>query len=271
MKPWVISIEELLAFDEKLFFHTVNESNSGDTNNGLIVQVSGDTEREQYEKRIKSLEEKVELLISIIQNKEINTFYAPLSCLYKYLTRQTHYHTIRQLLAAEKQADFEQFKAHVQSLSLQERKKQGFTWYPVTVQKSGYTVGDRAFVVVEKTNAEEHPHQLRAGKIVNFYTLAEGEEDTEKSGIINFVDKHRMKIILNSKDLPYWLNKGRLGVDLLFDERSYLEMDKALVQVTKARNNRLAELRDIIDGKLAPRFLPLPETIKLPEFKCFTK
>ena len=63
-----------------------------------------------------------------------------------------------------------------------------------------------------------------------------------------------MKIILNSKDLPDWLGLGMLGVDLLFDERTYLEMEKALKKVIKARGDRLAELKAIFHQQMEPLF-----------------
>jgi predicted DNA helicase len=48
---------------------------------------------------------------------------------------------------------------------------------------------------------------------------------------------------------------GQLGVDMLFDDRSYTEMERALLKVMNARADRLAELRDILVGKKPPRFL----------------
>jgi ATP-dependent RNA/DNA helicase IGHMBP2 len=62
------------------------------------------------------------------------------------------------------------------------------------------------------------------------------------------VQRNQMYIILNSKDLPDWLNEGQIGVDLLFDDRTYLEMEKAIEKVKTAKGNRLAELRDILLG-----------------------
>jgi len=57
-----------------------------------------------------------------------------------------------------------------------------------------------------------------------------------------------MKIILNSTDLPLYINSGLIGVELLFDESTYLEMEKAVEKVTFAKSDRLAELREIMLG-----------------------
>ncbi len=169
-----------------------------------------------------------------------------------------------ELLKLEKQKDFEQFQAFVQSLSLPERVAEGYAWYPVEVEKSGYTYGERAFVTVVRTKASVVQHQFRAGQPVRFFTASEGEKHPEKSGIIHSISKGRMKIILNSKDLPDWMNAGSLGVDLEFDERTYVEMEKALKKVKEAKGNRLAELRSIIMGQKPASFLELP-AVQLPQ------
>ena len=72
-----------------------------------------------------------------------------------------------------------------------------------------------------------------------------------------------MKIILNSKDLPEWIGKGDIGVDMLFDETTYIEMNKALDKVIKAKNDRLAELRDILLGHEAPNYYPITNPIQI--------
>ena len=167
---------------------------------------------------------------------------------------------LAELLKLEKQKDFDQFSEMIKSLSMEEKKTKGLTWYPLEVTKSGYTYGERAFVIVEKTGPIE-PHQFRSGKTVNLFTKAEGAYNPERTGVINFVEKNRMKIILNSKDLPDWLGFGLIGVDLLFDETTYLEMEKALDLVIKAKNDRLAELRDVLLGKDEARFLPTPNMV----------
>lgn len=168
---------------------------------------------------------------------------------------------LSKLLALEKQADFEQHKALMENLSLSERKEKGFSWNPLVVIKTGYTIGDRAFVTVERTSDLNVSHKFRSGKTVNFYTTQSDAYKAQRTGVINFVDKNKMKIILNSNDLPDWLNGGQLGVDLMFDERTYLEMEKALKTLMETQQGRLVDLRAILLGKQVARFeklTPLP-------------
>jgi len=169
-----------------------------------------------------------------------------------------HPHFTRQLelLRQEKEEDLKQFLQAVRERPLSERVEQGYTWYPLQVLQTGFALGDKAFVVVERTTRLYEPHQLRAGQSVNFFTNQPHVEQPEKQGIINYVERNRMKIILNSRDVPDWIGQGLLGVDTLFDDRSYREMEKALEKVIKAKGDRLAELRDMMSGKFPPSFEP---------------
>lgn len=168
--------------------------------------------------------------------------------------------TVQQLLQQEKEADFDRFREEVQQLTQSERRDKGLCWYPLTILKTGYTVGERAFVTVERTAQINEPHRLRSGSPIEFYSSAEGKSRNHAMrGIIHFVERNKMKIILNNKDIPDWINDGQLAVEMLFDERTYLEMEKAMKAVIKASDDRLTELKQMFYGALEPTFAPLRE------------
>ena len=76
-------------------------------------------------------------------------------------------------------------------------------------------------------------------------------EDEKKkviNGVVGFLKDDLMRVVLNQADLPEWLYKDKIGVNLLFDDGTYREMNKALVQVIQSKNNRLAELKAIFYG-----------------------
>ncbi len=154
---------------------------------------------------------------------------------------------LKKLVEFEKQEELKFFQDEVLNTPIKERIENGFTWYPLEVIKSGYTYGDRAFVIVQRN--QEGPHKLRAGKIVGFSTLAAGVTNPSYSGTIHYVNNQKMKIILHTKDLPDWLSFGQIAVDLLFDERTYVEMQFALDMVIKASNDRLGEIKNVVFGK----------------------
>lgn len=66
--------------------------------------------------------------------------------------------------------------------------------------------------------------------------------------MINYVRDNLMVITLNAEELPDWIGDGSLGVDVMFDEMTYKEMEYAMKEVIKAQDNRVAELRECLLG-----------------------
>jgi ATP-dependent RNA/DNA helicase IGHMBP2 len=167
-------------------------------------------------------------------------------------------------LKVERAEDFEQYKNLIQKVPLPERINLGYSWYPVKTERAGYAIGDRAFVVVERKNRINEPHHFKEGMCVSFFTQRPDGTVREKSGIINFMERNRMKIILNSKDIPEWSEELTLGIDLLFDERSYEEMEKATLKVIAAEKDRVADLRAMFAGEKDIRFDEWAKPIVIP-------
>lgn len=169
---------------------------------------------------------------------------------------------LKEVLLIEKKQDFEQFRQEVAQLSLSEKREKGLTWQPLDVKKEGYTFGERAFVIVERTTQLNEPHRFKSGTPVEFYSLATDKfsksDHQKQSGVIQFMERNRMKIVLNTDDLPDWLGNGQLGVDLLFDERTYREMEKVLNLLLETNQGRLGELKGIFHNELEPSFRELP-------------
>ena len=157
-----------------------------------------------------------------------------------------HFEQLLALLQQEKAEDLRQFMEQIQKRPLAERVKQGYSWYPLRVVQTGFSIGEKAFVVVERTAGINEPHQLKAGTSARFFTLTPHIDRPEMTGVINFVERNKIKIVLNSRDVPDWIEMGQLGVDMLFDDRTYSEMEKALRKVMQAKGDRLAELRVLL-------------------------
>ncbi len=47
-------------------------------------------------------------------------------------------------------------------------------------------------------------------------------------GIIKVLGPNKIRLSLSIDELPEWCDDGKLGINLLFDEASYREMDIAL-------------------------------------------
>ena len=171
---------------------------------------------------------------------------------------------LQELLQLEKAEDFEAYKRKMERLPLQARRKEGYAWFPLKILQKGYAIGERAFVVVERTALQGEPHQFRSGKSVTLFSMAPHERNPDRGGVVYFVDKDRMKIILQARDFPDWLENGQVAVQIAFDERTYQEMEKALNKVITAKKGRLAELRAIFMGEKKPSFYPLGPVPDIP-------
>lgn len=170
------------------------------------------------------------------------------------MTTQEELHQLLGLLKQEKEEESKQFDQLLKELSIQQRVQKGACWYPVQVESSGWSLGEHPFIVVERTKHLDKPHKFRSGQVVSIFSEKVLGEDIEEKGVIYFIKKNRMKIILYGTQLPRWILGGKIGIQLNFDERSYQEMEKAVLAVKAAKGNRLAELREILLGKEPARF-----------------
>ncbi len=155
------------------------------------------------------------------------------------------------LLKKEKQEDLNQYRQKILNSTLEERRKNGLCWYPVNILKQYLSTGEKYVMEVERTARTEDPHVFGAGKAISLF-VNDGSNE-RASGVINFVKGNRMRFTLNADDLPEWLEDGKLGIDLLFDEASYRAMEAAMKQVMQLRG-RSRDLRDILLGHKAPSF-----------------
>lgn len=154
------------------------------------------------------------------------------------------------LIQTERQADLEQYRQKVLLRSISDRVKEGVTWYPVKLLRDYIGTGERIIVEVEKANNFDQPHSFQSGKLISLFSNASGTpQKNHISGVINYVRDHTMVITINGEDLPDWIEDGMLGIDVMFDEMTYKEMEFALKAVMKAEDNRVAELREILLGE----------------------
>jgi ATP-dependent RNA/DNA helicase IGHMBP2 len=153
----------------------------------------------------------------------------------------------------ERQADLEQYRQKVMMRPLHARVKEGMTWYPVRMLRDYIGTGERIIIEVERSNNFDQPHTFQSGKMVSVFSNASGKSEKQhQNGVINYVRDNLMVITLNGDDMPEWLDSGSLGVDVLFDEMSYREMEYAIKKVIEAEENRVAELREIFYGEAMP-------------------
>jgi ATP-dependent RNA/DNA helicase IGHMBP2 len=154
-----------------------------------------------------------------------------------------------ELIKLERQADLEQYRQKVLLQSISQRTKKGSTWYPVSLKRDYIGTGERPIVELERTNYLDQPHLFQSGKAVSIFSNSSGKPEKEHvNGVVNYVRDNLMVITVNSDELPDWIEDGMLGVDVMFDEMTYREMEFTLKEVIKADGNRVAELKHILLG-----------------------
>lgn len=161
-----------------------------------------------------------------------------------------------ELIRLERQADMEQYRQKVLLRSIHQRTNEGTTWYPVSLKRDYIGTGERPIIEVERTNHLEQPHGFQSGKSVSVFTNASGTPEKQHiNGVVNYVRDNLMVITLNADELPEWMEDGMLGVDVMFDEMTYREMEFALKEVMKSQGDRVAEFKHLLlgDGKAGIR------------------
>ncbi|TJZ63248.1 IGHMBP2 family helicase [Sphingobacterium olei] len=147
-----------------------------------------------------------------------------------------YFEELSALLNAEQRHDKAQHEALLLTSSLNERRAQGLTWFPIAITNSELGRGDYLTITLNKTNNLEESHRFRFGMPVSLFSNHAPDED-RMDGIIAFVNRDTMRISFRVDELPEWSRRGKLGVDLLFDENSYREMHDALDHAKELRTD----------------------------------
>lgn len=156
-----------------------------------------------------------------------------------------------ELLQVEYEYEKEQFKQQTELMGIGRKIKRGMCWYPLNLGRNYYNALNQLVIEVERREDKDVEHQFEYGRPVCFFTQDVSGKLNYLNFVatVNYVDEDRMVVILPSVDALLALqSKEVVGVQLYFDETSYRLMFEALKQVIGAKNNRLAELRDIFHG-----------------------
>ena len=176
---------------------------------------------------------------------------------------------LRQLLQMEYDSEKEEFRVQSEKMGIKRKIHRGICWYPVEAGRSYYNSLNQFVVEIVKKDHDESDedieHLFEYGKPVQFFSFTAqymNDDIKNKSDIhyfpfsstVSYVDGDKMVVTLpSSQALIDLQNADHLGVQLYFDETSYKTMFHALDEVINAKNNRLADLRDIFAGQQKPQ------------------
>ena len=183
----------------------------------------------------------------------------------------------RTLLQLEYYTEKEAFRKLTEQMGMQRKVKRGDAWFPLRVGKSFYNSLNQTAIEVFRTSDQDIEHNFEFGRPVMFFmtkkmdknenqgstALQLSENANQKvqssnlkvqsikyfsfTGTVSYVDGDRMVITVpdSAPLLDLQQSTEPIGVQLSFDETSYKLMFEALDRVMKAKNNRLAYLRDL--------------------------
>ena len=183
----------------------------------------------------------------------------------------------RTLLQLEYYTEKEAFRKLTEQMGMQRKVKRGDAWFPLRVGKSFYNSLNQTAIEVFRTSDQDIEHNFEFGRPVMFfmvkkmgknenqgYTALQLSENANHkvqssnlkvqsikyfsfTGTVSYVDGDRMVITVpdSAPLLDLQQSTEPIGVQLSFDETSYKLMFEALDRVMKAKNNRLAYLRDL--------------------------
>ena len=161
----------------------------------------------------------------------------------------------RTLLQLEYYTEKEAFRKLTEQMGMQRKVKRGDAWYPLRVGKSFYNSLNQRAIEVFRTSDQDIEHNFEFGRPVMFFKVKNEEGRVKNStlkyfsftGTVNYVDGDRMVIAVPDSAPLLDLQQAteEIGIQLSFDETSYKLMFEALDRTMKAKNNRLAYLRDL--------------------------
>lgn len=172
-----------------------------------------------------------------------------------------HFQRRRDLLRMEYEYEKSEFERLSGEQGVMRRVARGQCWFPVRLGRSYYNSLNRFVVEVARDEvADDVDSAFEYGRQVRFFYEALDGKIIYRNfpAMVSFCDGCHMAVVLPSTSALKEIDGvARLGVDLAFDETSFAAMREALDDVASAKGSRLAELRDVLCGFVAPGFREL--------------
>src|SRR3954464_13896513 len=104
---------------------------------------------------------------------------------------------VKELLQVERNEDYRLYNELFLRVSLEQRKKNGVTWYPVKINNEELGSGELMHLEIERTTMIDVPHQFSSGKNITLFS-AHGENDHQLTATIKSASRNSLKIVLNT-------------------------------------------------------------------------
>lgn len=152
---------------------------------------------------------------------------------------------LAQALQKEKEFEWNQYVSNLSQSSIQQRVNSGMCWYPVQIVEEGIGMGSYPFLIIKRHKGPAR-HKFKTGQPVSFFSESEGNRNESLVGRAVWVSENEMKVNFKTDEIPDWMSEGKIGVNAAFDEKTFMEMMKALNLVMNDEKSNLAFIRDAI-------------------------
>ena len=167
-----------------------------------------------------------------------------------------YFRKLLDLLRVERQEDRKSYDELIERSSVADRRANGLSWYPTAIRGTEMTRGDYLTVELERTTHQDVSHQLRFGASAALFSNHDSKND-RLEGVVSYQSGDRLKLTLRTDELPDWARDGKLGVDLLFDDYTYDEMQNALKTASMLSEKQVeGNLIRILTSQKSPAFNP---------------
>jgi len=177
-----------------------------------------------------------------------------------------YFKKLLELLKLEREVDKQAYLELTRSSTVAERRANGLAWYPIAIRGTELNKAEYITVEVERTTHTDVSHQLRFGVSAMLFSNLDAKNNFLE-GTVTFSGGNRLKISFRTDELPDWASDGKLGIDLLFDDNSYDEMQSALkLAMTLSEKKEEGRIISILTGATASTFdqdVPLYDNPKL--------
>lgn len=163
----------------------------------------------------------------------------------------------QELLKKEYEYEKEIYQQQTERIGIRKKINKGLCWYPIIIGRSRYNSLNQLTIEIERREDRETEHNFEYGRPVRFFRMdLNGKcHFFNHTCHVSYAEENRMVVVLPSEAALREIGSvNELGIQLYFDETSYKTMFMALKEVTEAKNNRLAELRNLFLGtSMTPR------------------
>ena len=163
----------------------------------------------------------------------------------------------QELLKKEYEYEKEIYQQQTERIGIRKKINKGLCWYPIIIGRSRYNSLNQLTIEIERREDRETEHNFEYGRPVRFFRMdLNGKcHFFNHTCHVSYAEENRMVVVLPSEAALREIGSvNELGIQLYFDETSYKTMFMALKEVTEAKNNRLAELRNLFLGTgMTPR------------------